>query len=51
MLIMEQLTDKQGWERKVFDQAIVDKWRKEALAIPDEQWWREVSLLGDSSIC
>ncbi|KAI6390891.1 hypothetical protein MCOR23_009299 [Pyricularia oryzae] len=43
MLIMEQLTDKQGWERKVFDQAIVDKWRKEALAIPDEQWWREIA--------
>lgn len=43
MQVMEQLTDKQDWERKVFDQEIVDKWRKEALAIPDTHWWMQVS--------
>ncbi|TLD17305.1 uncharacterized protein PgNI_01207 [Pyricularia grisea] len=43
MQIMEQLTDKQGWERKVFDQEIVDKWRKEALEIPDQHWWMQIA--------
>ncbi|UKZ52594.1 hypothetical protein TrVGV298_006375 [Trichoderma virens] len=30
MLIMEQLTDKLNWHEKVFDEAIVQKWRQEA---------------------
>jgi hypothetical protein len=30
MLIMEKLTDKPNWHEKVFDEAIVQKWRDEA---------------------
>jgi hypothetical protein len=37
--VMETLTDKPDWYRKVFDEEIVAKWRKEALAIPNEQFW------------
>jgi hypothetical protein len=37
--VMETLTDKSDWHRKVFDEEIVAKWRKEALAIPNEQFW------------
>jgi len=39
MIVMEALTDKPEWHNKVFDDAIVAKWRKEALAIPDEVFW------------
>lgn len=44
MSILESLTDKPDWHKKVFDLAIVSKWCQEALAIPDEKWielaWR-----------
>ena len=36
MDIMDKLTDKEHWHEKVFNEEIVAKWRKEALAIPDE---------------
>ncbi|KAF2744937.1 hypothetical protein M011DRAFT_153165 [Sporormia fimetaria CBS 119925] len=36
MHIMEQLTDKPEWHKKVFEEDIVAKWRREALEIPDE---------------
>jgi hypothetical protein len=38
MSIMDRLTDKDDWQKKVFDDEIVSKWREEALAIPDEQF-------------
>lgn len=38
MSVMESLTDKEDWHKKVFDDAVVSKWREEALAIPDEQF-------------
>jgi Protein of unknown function (DUF4246) len=38
MSIMDRLTDKEDWHKKVFDDDIVSKWREEALAIPDEQF-------------
>lgn len=38
MEIMEKLTDKPDWHKKVFDEAIVAKWREEAMDIPDEVW-------------
>jgi hypothetical protein len=38
MSIMDCLTDKEDWQKKVFDDEIVSKWREEALAIPDEQF-------------
>ena len=31
MAMMDKITDKPGWHKKVFDEAIVTKWRKEAL--------------------
>ncbi|KAH7355962.1 hypothetical protein BKA66DRAFT_574864 [Pyrenochaeta sp. MPI-SDFR-AT-0127] len=40
MDIMEKLTDKEDWHKKVFDEKIVSKWQQEALAIPDEQFWQ-----------
>jgi hypothetical protein len=39
MDVMEKLTDKENWHKKVFDEYIVAKWRKEALAIPDLYFW------------
>jgi hypothetical protein len=38
MSIMDRLTDKEDWQKKVFDDEVVSKWREEALAIPDEQF-------------
>jgi hypothetical protein len=37
--VMEKLTDKENWHRKVFDEDVVAKWRKEALAVPDTDFW------------
>jgi hypothetical protein len=39
MDIMEKLTDKEDWNKKVFDDGIVAKWREEALAVPDSYFW------------
>ena len=36
MLVMDSLTDKVDWHKKIFDVEIVGKWRKEALEQPDE---------------
>jgi hypothetical protein len=36
MDVMEKLTDKLDWHKKVFDDAIVEKLEKEMLAIPDD---------------
>ncbi|KAH7128294.1 hypothetical protein B0J11DRAFT_266921 [Dendryphion nanum] len=38
MDIMEKLTDKEDWYKKVFNDEIVTKWREEAFAIPDEDF-------------
>ncbi|KAF3769013.1 hypothetical protein M406DRAFT_250309 [Cryphonectria parasitica EP155] len=40
MAIMDQLTDKPEWHHEVFDRSIVDKWREEALAVPDSEWMK-----------
>ncbi|KAI1423131.1 hypothetical protein F5Y12DRAFT_716640 [Xylaria sp. FL1777] len=39
MHIMDRLTDKPDWHKKVFDENIVTQWRAEALAYPDEVLW------------
>lgn len=39
MLIMETLTDKPDWHKKVFDDEIVAKWRAEAMAYPNDELW------------
>jgi len=36
LLLMDRLTDKPNWHEKVFDDAIVAKWRQEALTQPEE---------------
>ncbi|ORY02063.1 hypothetical protein BCR34DRAFT_605716 [Clohesyomyces aquaticus] len=40
---MEQLTDKDAWQKKIFDDSIVSKWREEALKIPDRDLWSLVT--------
>ena len=32
MAIMDKITDKSEWDKKVFDDTIMQKWRQEALA-------------------
>lgn len=43
MNIMDRLTDKDNWHLKVFDPEIVEKWRKEASEIPDDELWRQAA--------
>ena len=45
MDVMEKLTDKQDWHKRVFDAEVVEKWKKEALAIPDQAQW-DLSVSG-----
>ncbi|KAH8904798.1 hypothetical protein BR93DRAFT_916535 [Coniochaeta sp. PMI_546] len=42
--LMESITDKPDWDKKVFDDAIVDKWHDEAVALPliSEPAWKWV---------
>ncbi|KAK4153505.1 hypothetical protein C8A00DRAFT_15264 [Chaetomidium leptoderma] len=42
MLLMDRLTDKPNWHEKVFDDAIVAKWRAEAVAQPEEPIYQEI---------
>ncbi|KAJ4422161.1 hypothetical protein N0V82_003245 [Gnomoniopsis sp. IMI 355080] len=46
LAIMDRLTDKPMWNRKVFDEAIVSKWKDEALAVPDEEWMKVAAAPG-----
>ncbi|CAG9982962.1 unnamed protein product [Clonostachys byssicola] len=47
MIVMDRLSDKPDFHRKVFDDAIVAKWIDEALAIPDDSFWDEIVLGND----
>lgn len=40
LAIMDKLTDKSEWHKKVFDDNIVARWRKEALEYPDDLLWK-----------
>ena len=42
MLLMDRLTDKPNWNEKVFDEAIVAKWRAEALSQPEDAVYSEI---------
>ncbi|KAH8880219.1 hypothetical protein GQ53DRAFT_704441 [Thozetella sp. PMI_491] len=42
MNLMDRLTDKPDWNRKVFDDTIVSKWRKEALEAPEKELFDEI---------
>ena len=35
MEFMNRITDKMGWEEKVFDEALVAKWKAEVLEAPE----------------
>jgi hypothetical protein len=43
MIIMDRLMDKENWHKKVFDEEIMAKWRKEALEYPDKQLWEQAT--------
>lgn len=40
MAVMDKLMDKPDWHKKVFDEGIIEKWRKEALEYPDDELWK-----------
>ncbi|PON27079.1 hypothetical protein TGAM01_v204027 [Trichoderma gamsii] len=46
MNIMEQLTDKENWHNLVFNDEIVNEWRKEALEKPNRVYWKEATDKG-----
>lgn len=48
MILMDRLTDKPNWHDKVFDDAIVAKWRQEALS-QDEKPMHQ-TILGDKEL-
>ncbi|KAH7092376.1 hypothetical protein FB567DRAFT_545535 [Paraphoma chrysanthemicola] len=39
MSVMDKLTDKPDWHKKVFDDEIATKWRDEALAVPNDEFY------------
>lgn len=43
MIIMDRLMDKPNWEKKIFDDEIVARWRKEALDYPDDSLWQQAT--------
>jgi hypothetical protein len=42
MIFMDRLTDKPGWEDKVFNDEIVAKWRHEALTQPEDNLYQQI---------
>lgn len=44
LAFVNHITDKPEWTRKVHDESIVAKWRKEAM---DMEWWRAGFYDGD----
>jgi hypothetical protein len=40
MDVMDKISDKPDWHKKVFDDSIVAKWQKEALSIPNEELYK-----------
>lgn len=42
MTLMDRLTDKAGWHKKVFDQDIVAKWRQEASEQSEKELFDEI---------
>lgn len=46
MAVMDRLTDKPEWNRKVFDPEIVRKWKIEAMAVPDAEWMNIAGVHG-----
>ncbi|KFY35493.1 hypothetical protein V494_05861 [Pseudogymnoascus sp. VKM F-4513 (FW-928)] len=42
MVLMDRLSDKVDWHKKVFDEEIVSKWRKEALEQPEDKLYSQL---------
>jgi hypothetical protein len=42
MVLMDRLSDKVDWHKKVFNEEIVSKWRKEALEQPEDKLFSQV---------
>lgn len=42
MVLMDRLSDKVDWHKKVFDEEIVAKWRKEALEQPEDKLFSQL---------
>ncbi len=42
MMLMDQITDKPKWHEKVFDEAIVQKWRQEAAEQPEASFFARI---------
>lgn len=42
MILMDTLTDKADWQRKVFNESIVQKWRQEAMEQSETGLWARV---------
>ena len=47
MYIMDRLTDKVDWNKKIFNEEIVAKWRVEAKQISDVELWNIAMKDGD----
>jgi hypothetical protein len=43
MMLMDRLTDKVDWHKKVLDEEIVAKWRKEALEQPEDELYLHIT--------
>ena len=43
MKLMDKLTDKSDWHKKVYDEEIVAKWRKEAMEQPEDALYRQIT--------
>ncbi|KAK4173741.1 hypothetical protein QBC36DRAFT_303405 [Triangularia setosa] len=41
-LLMDRLTDKPDWHKKVFNEETVAKWKREALAAPEDDIWNSI---------
>lgn len=42
MMVMDMVTDKPDWHRKIYDDEIVNKWRKEALSWPNGDLYEHI---------
>lgn len=43
MIVMDRLTDKPDWHRKVYDEEIVSKWTDEAMALPAGPLYKQIA--------
>jgi hypothetical protein len=46
MKIMEQLTDKENWHNLIFNDEVVNQWRKESLERRNRDYWRQAIANG-----